>query len=235
MKQIRKMYNVIIPTSLRTWVRQHPTLSVIRDRYRANTARHDEFYDDAYYNQVAGRQEPAGRSAPLLAKDIVHQLKANSVIDVGCGTGEYMTALRAYGVTVYGVDLAEAALKRCREEGLDVAKHDLTSNTPLPWTADTVFSAEVAEHLVPEAADGFVAKLANAAQKHVVLTAAGPGQPGNNHFNCQPKQYWIDKFANQGFAFDAQTTKELEKRYAQNGAALWFQKNLMVFQRTTPV
>jgi hypothetical protein len=25
------------------------------------------------------------------------------------------------------------------------------------------------------------------------MTAAGPGQPGYHHVNCQPKEYWIER------------------------------------------
>lgn len=233
MPSVRKLYVRLVPESIRSWVRRHPLLAPLRSRYCANTARHDEFYDSTYYDQVDGRQATAIASAPLIAEDIVGRLNASTVIDVGCGTGEYLCEFRIRGAVVYGVELADVAIQRCREQKLEVEKHDLTSDLSLPWRADTVFSSEVAEHLVPDAADNFVDKLSGAAIRDIVLTAAGPGQPGLNHFNCQPKSYWIQKFEARGFSFDAALTEELEKRYREQGAAPWFQKNLMVFHRSS--
>ena len=227
---LRSLY-VLLPARLRNHLRRWPVLSGWRNRYRANTARHDSFYDDAYYSAEFGRRGTARSSAPHLAEDIVSSLSPNSVIDVGCGTGEYMFALLERGVEVFGVDLSSVAIELCQSSGLEVVKHDLTKPGQLPWTADVVFSCEVAEHLVPEAADIFVEKLCTASRHHVVLTAAGPRQPGNNHFNCQPKSYWIQKFEARNFKFDAVTTAKLEKRYATVGAAPWFQENLMIFRR----
>lgn len=227
---LRRIY-LLLPERLRKLVRHSSVLNPLREWYRAGTSRHSQFYDAAYYNDQDGYEGPALRSAPHVAADIVQELSAKSVIDVGCGTGEYLLALSKLGVDVHGVELSQPALQRCRERGLDVIEHDLTKPGRFPWTADVVLSAEVAEHLVPGAADAFVDKLSSAAGKHIMLTAAGPRQPGNNHFNCQPKSYWVQKLQSRNFRYDEALTAKLEKRYTDLGAAVWFQRNLMIFHR----
>lgn len=59
------------------------------------------------------------------------------VLDVGCGSGVYMTALRERGLRVRGVDLSAAAVARARRAGHDVA---LASGDRLPF-ADESFDA----------------------------------------------------------------------------------------------
>ena len=70
-----------------------------------------------------------------------------------------------------------------------------------------------------ESARAFVRALAAAARKHVCLTAAGPGQAGLCHVNCQPKSFWIRLFADQGFAFDEVLTDRWQRENAEAGLA----------------
>ena len=66
------------------------------------------------------------------------------MIDVGCGSGEFLDEFRKAGIPGHGIELADAGLRRCREKGLDVVKLDLTKAPSLPWEADLVYSFEVA-------------------------------------------------------------------------------------------
>jgi SAM-dependent methyltransferase len=69
------------------------------------------------------------------------------ILEIGCGSGALLQDLQEKN-TVYGMDLADAALKICRERGLDcVSMADVTA---LPYgdeAFDTVIAIDVLEHI----------------------------------------------------------------------------------------
>jgi SAM-dependent methyltransferase len=76
---------------------------------------------------------------------------ASDVIDVGCGRGELLEALRAHGVPARGVDASPAMVAACRDRGLDVAHGDA-----LGYLADQpdagvggLVAVQVVEHFEP--------------------------------------------------------------------------------------
>jgi SAM-dependent methyltransferase len=217
----------VMPSPLRRRASSLGPFVWLRQRYfERDTALHDDLYTAAYYEEELG---PTRQSAPAMCRAMLRHLGPADVLDVGCGTGEYLEAFRAAGVTGHGVELATAALEQCRAKGLDVARVDLSKGQELPWTADLVYSFEVAEHIPEEAAIGFVRALTTAARKHICLTAAAVGQAGLCHVNCQPKSFWIRLFADRGFAFDEVLTSRWECENAEAGLASWLCGNLMVF------
>lgn len=72
--------------------------------------------------------------------DLVGELDAHSVLDVGCGTGTFACLLAAQGVTVTGVDPAAASLDIARRKpGADQARWLIGDATTLPsLTVDLV-------------------------------------------------------------------------------------------------
>jgi len=216
----------LLPLTLRRRVSRTGPIAWLRPYFERDSALHDEYYTGAYYEEDLGLTR---QSAPAMCRAMIRHLGPADVLDVGCGTGEYLEAFRNAGVRGRGVELATAALEQCRAKGLEVARVDLSKRQALPWTADLVFSFEVAEHIPEEAAAGFVRALTAAARKHICLTAAHPGQAGLCHVNCQPKSFWIRLFADRGFAFDEALTGRWERENAEAGLAPWLCNNLMVF------
>jgi predicted TPR repeat methyltransferase len=100
---------------------------------------HDEHYTAAYYEEDCGATR---RSAPAMCRAMLRHLGPADVLDVGCGTGEYLEAFRDADLPGRGVELATAALEQCRANGLEVDRVDLSKGQGLPWTADLVFSFE---------------------------------------------------------------------------------------------
>jgi 2-polyprenyl-3-methyl-5-hydroxy-6-metoxy-1,4-benzoquinol methylase len=226
---LRRAYLMFVPEQVRARVRSTPWLADLRRRYfQADTRLHDEYYTPAYYQK---RQTSTQRSAERIAADIFERFRPASFVDVGCGTGEYLDGLRKFGVHVHGIELADVAWQICKEKSLDVLKTDLTKTPRLPWRVDVVMSCEVAEHLPEEAAGTLVSAIASGAEKHVVFTAAAPGQEGLNHINLQPKSYWIEKFVASGFAYDEKATEEWQERNRQRDLPYWWGHNLMIFHR----
>jgi len=227
---ILNAYRKLVPKALRRRSRDWPGLKWLRTNlWEADTRLHNAYYDEAYYRD--GMDEFSRDAAPKFAASAIDRLAPKSVIDVGCGSGLYLKAFADQGVDGHGAELADAALTRCRSIGLDVVKHDLSKDQPLPWQADMVYSVEVAEHLAEKYARNFVKTIASAASKHAVITAAPPGQGGTNHINCQPAGYWIRLFEDQGFEYERLMSEQWRQANAEAGMPEWFCINLLVFRR----
>jgi SAM-dependent methyltransferase len=76
------------------------------------------------------------------------------VLDLGCGAGRFVAALRAAGADAVGVELAQAALERARRNvpGADLRLLEPDGSVPLGHgEVDLVWCSEVLEH-VPDTA-----------------------------------------------------------------------------------
>lgn len=231
---LKKSYK-FLPRSLRHALYEitPPALKRLRTRIVVELedgAAHDEIYDSTYY---AEKVEPTIQlSANGMADTIMRDLAPRTIADVGCGTGTLMAALQARGARVQGFEYSAAALKICRERGLDVAKFDIESD-PIPTArVDLVISTEVAEHLPETCADKYLDILTSLSST-IALTAATPDQPGNDHVNLQPNEYWIAKLANRGFAFDPTKTQAWRSEWEANAVHWIYHHSLMLFHRNT--
>ena len=165
MKRLIKRTYKLLPSPLRQMVGGFGPVARLRQRYFEQDSRlHDEYYTDAYYHEDLG---PTRQSAPAMCRSMIEYFGPADVLDVGCGTGEYLEAFRNAGIPGHGVELATVALEQCRRKGLEVARVDLSRETELPWTADLVYSFEVAEHIPKRSAIGFVRALTAAAQAYL--------------------------------------------------------------------
>lgn len=146
------------------------------------------------------------------------------VLDVGCGPGIYVQALLDLGIQATGVDIDP----RCPFHKLDVFSQEFL-DTYTPQKFDLCLSLEVAEHLAEEWADEFVQRLTLVAPT-VMFSAAVPGQGGHGHINCQPKEYWIEKFGRRNYVLDTDATHKLVEFMRQGYHMGWFVNNVMVFK-----
>ena len=73
------------------------------------------------------------------------------VLDLGCGRGEFLQALKKAGIAGRGVESNASAVAACRASGLDVVEGDLVQflKAAPAGSAGGVFAAQVAEHLPP--------------------------------------------------------------------------------------
>lgn len=190
----------------------------------------DDLYSPKYYQTLV---EPyAQRSVPQMARSIAETFHPASVIDVGCGSGALLVALRKLGVRrLLGLDSSEAGLDIARARGLDVRKFDITADG---WTGgerfDVAVSMETAEHLPKNSADRYVALLCSLAPV-VIFTAAHPGQGGIGHLNERPREYWIELFNEHGFRLEEKTASDWQTAWAAAGVANFYTRNLMIFKK----
>jgi SAM-dependent methyltransferase len=124
-----------------------------------------------------------------------------SVVDVGCGTGEWLSVWRELGVEeVTGVDFQPGEILNIPRTAF--IQQDLTQPFSLPKQYDLAMSLEVGEHLPPESAEAFISTLTSLSPV-VLFSAAIPSQGGTGHINEQWPDYWAALFEKFNFvAFD---------------------------------
>jgi cyclopropane fatty-acyl-phospholipid synthase-like methyltransferase len=196
------------------------------------SAEYDEIYDEKYYTDVLDSSYK--KSCELIAESIVKVFSPKSVVDVGCGPGQLLLALKERGVICRGLEYSSAALKICRKNALDVTRFDIRYDIlPKDSNADLVVSTEVAEHLQENYADRFVDILCAIADD-VVMTAAEPAITyvgDHTHVNEQPKEYWIEKFEDKGFKYNVDVTTQFRAEWKEAEIKPWFVQHLIVFHK----
>lgn len=115
-----------------------------------------------------------------------------TVLDVGCGFGAHLRAFRALGCQVIGVEGLQYAAERC---DVPVICTDLELRPVVLHGIDLAFSVETAEHVANWSY--FLDTLC--VGKVVAFSAAGPGQAGHHHVNCQPQSWWIERVELRGY------------------------------------
>ena len=137
------------------------------------------------------------RSARAIVGPLAGQLKPASVLDVGCGRGLWLREWKNAGVErVFGID--GHYVDRLCIAADEFKAVDLSLPFDLGQRFDLVMSVEVAEHLPPASAQGFVRSLI-AHGDCILFSAATVGQGGTDHINERPLGYWRGLFAAEGY------------------------------------
>ena len=181
--------------------------------------------------------EDHARAYREIARTIFAEFNPQSVIDVGCGTGNLLSEIQYWdhSVDIRGIE-APQSQARIRNAGMRIAPEfydwvDLRSIGQLEYRRyDLAISVEVAEHLPEESAEGYVKFLCSLSDT-VLFSAARPGQGGTGHINEQPIEWWSALFAENGFALDPTATRRIQFKLTGNvGRCTWYER-LFVFRR----
>lgn len=127
--------------------------------------------------------------------------KPESVIDFGCGVGNFLYSFKKLGANrVIGLDGNWVNEKQLldflqRDEFIST---DLTKSLEIQGEYDLALSLEVAEHIGEEYATQFVKNITKLSDV-VVFSAAVPFQGGQNHVNEQWPEYWENIFLKYGY------------------------------------
>lgn len=153
-------------------------------------------YDQSFFAHV---DATACQSASVVVPVVLAALSCRSVLDVGCGTGAWLSTYERHGVTdVIGVDGDYVPLEMLSIGSDRFRAVDLTRAFDMQRQFDLVQSLEVAEHIAPESSDVFVDSLTRHG-KTILFSAAPPGQGGERHVNEQPYEQWRQRFATRRF------------------------------------
>lgn len=136
------------------------------------------YHDDSYH----------GFSSPeIIVPLLMELLNPQSVIDIGCGTGNFLSVFKKNGIKkVLGIDgkwARKDLLFRYLTEQ-EFIETDFEEPIMIEGKFDLALCLEVAEHIPEEFADSFVANLCRLSDV-VVFSAAIPSQGGQSHVNEQ--------------------------------------------------
>ena len=203
LEKIRSMSRDALQAYIDTWAWRHP-------------------YTERYYKRIS---EGSIRSAKIVMQELVDsgQLAVDgSVIDVGCGVGEWNNGNPNYWGVDHRVD---------RKQLLFPDDHFIECDLERDWVAldrkfDLCICLEVAEHLRPHRAEGLVKMLCSLSDR-VLFSAAIPHQGGVGHVNEQWQSWWGRLFAENGFGVaewqpDFRGLADVE---------LWYRNNLVLYER----
>jgi cyclopropane fatty-acyl-phospholipid synthase-like methyltransferase len=180
-------------------------------------------YTENFYKKRQGRSQRSAREIVPLVLDLI---QPRHVIDVGCGTGTWLSVFRECGVEeVFGVDG-----EWVNREMLEIPKarfrsFDLKKPLYLDRQFDLVVSLEVAEHLPGECAETFIDSLTRLGPV-VLFSAAIPYQGGTHHVNEQWPEYWAQYFRDRAYG----VIDWIRKKVWQNNNVEWFYaQNMLLF------
>lgn len=184
----------------------------------------EEFTHDAYAGQQAGSLRSAEEIVPL----VIDLVRPRSVVDVGCGTGMWLSVFESAGVgDIMGLDGGHMDPRWLTISPGSFHACDLTHPVSLPRQFDLVVSLEVAEHLPETAADGFVKSLTRLGPV-ILFSAAVPQQCGYSHLNEQWPDYWASLFRNENYV----PVDCLRRRLWDNDRIeWWYRQNAVFFAR----
>jgi cyclopropane fatty-acyl-phospholipid synthase-like methyltransferase len=149
--------------------------------------------------------------------------KNKSILDLGCGKGDYVKTLRKNGFDADGLD-GNPHTKHWFD---DAIIHDLSIETNFEKKYNWVLTLEVAEHLPKELEFSFISNVHNNNTDGIVMSWAIKGQGGWGHFNEQDNEYVIDLFEKKGYLYDVE-----QSNYFRNNCELsWFKNTILVFRK----
>jgi SAM-dependent methyltransferase len=182
----------------------------------------DVYSEDFFESHRPGSQRSARVIVPLL----LELVQPRSVVDVGCGTGSWLSVFRQCGIEdVRGIDGPHVPLDSLEISADRFSTFDLTQPLRLEQHFDLVVSLEVAEHLPRESADVFVESLVRLGPI-VLFSAAVPGQGGTHHVNEQWPDYWVQRFARHGYVAIDALRPEVWKA---DDIEAWYVQNILLF------
>ncbi len=188
-----------------------------------------EIYDEAFYEHHVDANERASASA--VVDTLMKQFAPQSVFDIGCGNGIYLSEFAGRAVLSIGCDGSEHAVRLARSDAV-VFRHDLRDVLQLNRRFDLCLCFEVAEHLPARFAPTLVENCARTSDV-VVFSSALPGQGGTDHVNEQPFAYWDALFSNEGFGVDRPLTEAILRDFVNRNVVVWLAKNTRIYRRIT--
>lgn len=175
-----------------------------------------------------GGTDQTERSAGLVVPILLELFQPRSVVDVGCGTGIWLSMFQKHGVAdVHGVDGPYNSVESLRIDKSRFSPVDLEKPFSLERLFDCAVSLEVAEHVSAAHADQFVECLTRLAPV-VVFSAAIPFQGGFGHINEQWPDYWAERFGRYGYL----PVDAIRRRIWHEKNVCWYTKqNTLLFVR----
>lgn len=218
-ESVKAIYRRVMPKTLRRRV-----LELRHARWR-RLGEVEQIYTSEFF---LGNQQRQLQDSAHFADAILNHFSPESVVDIGCGAGGYLSAFQQRGLKILGIDGSTAVLDYLLIEKQFFKIADLRNPIDFEQKFDLALCIEVAEHLDKEFARNLVGTVVSASET-VIFSAATPGQGGWDHVNEQPHSYWIELFKQHRFEANFELTLELRQELKGLHAS-WLEANLILFQ-----
>ena len=170
----------------------HPAISYVDEHGRRalgfEAASHEDGEGYRAFEDIFRGTEAEVRAQQAMYLDAFAE--CDWVLDVGCGRGEFLDALRDRGIRAVGVDMDPTMVSRCREKGHEVHLADAASylQTQQDASVPGLFAAQVIEHLSAAQLNELFALA------HAKLAPGGVAifETVNPHSPAALKAFWTD-------------------------------------------
>lgn len=207
-------------------------------------AKDGSWYDEDYWER-ARESGKGGFTGPYTwerlqsyfkdtAKHIVKSFNPDTVLDVGCGKGYLVTALRYLGVKAYGMDFSEYAVKHCPDSVKDfIQVKDVTKGKPDfdIKKFSLVISTDVLEHIDESKINSVLKRITSLSTDYVILNIGLKYLEHNemqdmdkSHCNVHFRPWWVEKIG-----INCPDFELLPEGTAFNGNAWWFNVSPSLF------
>lgn len=177
----------------------------------------DDLLGEQYNRYYFKRREAETQSQAFMkeASELSMEVRGDSVIDVGAGTGTLAKYLEERGFDVTAVEKAEAGLEYIRDKGIEAQQGDITDLLIKDNSYDTAVSQHVLEHVD---ADAYALKeLYRVARERVVCIVPGKGTVGEDADPTEERRYDERELERLNEEFSKLADEELEYRQIQVG------------------
>lgn len=183
-------------------------------------------YSNDYY---ASFQDASLRSARVVVPLVLELFRPESVVDVGCGQGYWLSAFCDAGITdVWGFDGDYVDREKLRIPKDRFQAAELATPPHVDRTFEMAVSVEVAEHLPPSASERFADFMCSLAPV-LLFSAAIPGQHGTAHTNPRWHHYWKDAYASRGYVALDPIRHQV---WHDERVAIYYRQNIHLYVRT---
>ena len=155
-------------------------------------------YGDEFYKK---QMEGSYNSAHKIVTHLTNHFQPTSVVDVGCGRGTWLKALKESGAKrLLGIDGPWNTQADMLDQDIVYQQEDLNNPDGIQISEkfDLAMSLEVAEHLKPEVSVDFIKTIASLSDA-TLFSAAYAKQGGKDHINERQHSFWAEEFARYGF------------------------------------
>jgi len=158
-----------------------------------------------------------------LCVELYNYLKNHSVIDLGCGGGQYTKYFKERNMTCNCFD-GNPHTPNITNNLCGVL--DLTEEIDV-GIYDYVLCLEVGEHIPEEYENTLIKNIHKSNKLGVVLSWGIVGQQGSGHINCRNNDYIRNIFENMGYVSNV----DVEKKLRLSATYSWFHNTIMVFEK----
>lgn len=154
-----------------------------------------KYYSSKFYEDIL---EGSKKSAEIVLPLVFSQIKPKSIVDVGCGTGTWLSVAKKINICdVLGLD-GDYAKDHLLIKLDEFKVTDISKGFVLDRKYDLALCLEVGEHISTSKSSTLIDSLTKAADV-ILFAAALPGQGGSHHVNEQWPDFWQKLFQNKDF------------------------------------